>query len=85
MQQPNILGRQLASACFEMQQAGIVAPLSLCSHNSTILGDTDGEVIAQRSTGLPEREDIAAPVSHGDPLAACGNGSDPVHALFPDA
>jgi len=33
---------------------------------------------------LPEAEDVAAPISHIDPLRARRNGSDLLDALFPD-
>jgi len=49
-----------------------------------ILGDSGDMVISQILTRLPEAEDVAAPISHIDPLRARRNGSDLLDALFPD-
>src|SRR5947209_2909316 len=41
-------------------------------------------VICQILTPLPETEDIAAPISHVDPLRVSRNWSDLLDTLFPD-
>lgn len=80
--QADILGRRLSGTTFQMKQLEIGTSLRLFSHTPTILGDTDHEVRAQLLARLPKGE-IAAPVSHREPLAASGNGSDAAHTLFP--
>src|SRR6266702_4575713 len=77
------LGRQTPCESFQVFCRRVFT-FVLFDEHVAILGDSGHIVISQLLTVLPEAEDIAAPVSHIDPLRVGRNWSDPLDALLPD-
>src|SRR6266581_3356809 len=77
-------GRQTPCESFQVFCRRVFTFVLFFDEHVAILGDSGHIVISQLLTVLPEAEDIAAPVSHIDPLGVGRNWSDPLDALLPD-
>src|SRR5260370_40048521 len=78
------LGRQTPCESFQVFCRRVFTFVLFFDEHVAILGDSGHIVISQLLTVLPEAADIAAPVSHIDPLRVGRNWSDPLDALLPD-
>src|SRR5260370_18161566 len=78
------LGRQTPCESFQVFCRRVFTFVLFFDEHVAILSVSGNIVISQLLTVLPEAEDIAAPVSHIDPLRFGRTCSDPLDSLFSD-
>src|SRR5690349_15054537 len=77
-------GRQRTSQRFEVFLITLLGSIVLWDTDHTILGDSNRKVIPQLLTRLPKRVNIAAAISHVDPLLVLRHRAQSLHTAFPD-